>query len=112
MNARSETVGQKVASVSPGRPANYVRCRHPRAQIRGQRHELMRHIHAPGKEKRDVVVVPLGKWGNWLSCSNPELVRSLVTLACGAVEYCAESNAAAPIKDKAPATDIFGAADA
>lgn len=43
-------------------------------------HELMRRMHAPGKEKRGVVIVPREEWASWLACRDPEVARSFLRL--------------------------------
>ena len=46
----------------------------------GDGHDLMRRMHAPGKEKRGVVIVPRAEWGSWLACRDPEVPRSFLRL--------------------------------
>lgn len=41
---------------------------------------LMRRRHAPGKEKRSVVILHRDQWDDWLSCRDPELARSFLNL--------------------------------
>lgn len=43
-------------------------------------HSLMRRMHAPGKEKRSVVIVPREEWGSWLTCRDTEVARSFLRL--------------------------------
>lgn len=53
-------------------------------------HAVMKLMHAPGKEKRSVVIIPRPQWAAWLACRDPELARSFMTL------YPAEKMIAAP----------------
>lgn len=39
-------------------------------------HPVMKRMHAPGKEKCGIVIVPCGQWDDWLTCRNPEVTRS------------------------------------
>ncbi|MGN7104852.1 SOS response-associated peptidase [Ralstonia holmesii] len=48
--------------------------------VNADEHPLMRRMHAPGKEKRSVVVVPRDHWEAWLSCRDPEVARTFLTL--------------------------------
>lgn len=53
-------------------------------------HAVMKLMHAPGKEKRSVVIIPQPQWGAWLACRDPELARSFMAL------YPAEKMSAVP----------------
>ena len=44
--------------------------------VNADEHPLMRRMHAPGKEKRSVVIVPRDRWDDWLDCRDPEAARS------------------------------------
>lgn len=48
--------------------------------VNAQRHALMSRMHAPGKEKRSIVIVPQDQWDDWLSCRNAEVARTFMTL--------------------------------
>ena len=48
--------------------------------VNADEHPLMRRMHAPGKEKRSVVIVPREHWDEWLACRDPERARSFLTL--------------------------------
>ncbi|MBA9846575.1 SOS response-associated peptidase [Ralstonia pickettii] len=48
--------------------------------VNADEHPLMRRMHAPGKEKRSVVIVPRDRWDDWLDCRDPEAARSFLTL--------------------------------
>lgn len=48
--------------------------------VNADQHPLMRRMHAPGKEKRSVVIVPRPQWNDWLTCSEPEVARSFMSL--------------------------------
>lgn len=43
-------------------------------------HPLLNRFHAPGKEKRGVVVLPKGSHGEWLACRSTDEVRSFLKL--------------------------------
>ncbi|MDQ0143270.1 putative SOS response-associated peptidase YedK [Cupriavidus necator] len=43
-------------------------------------HAVMKLMHAPGKEKRSVVIIPRLQWDAWLACRDPELARSFMAL--------------------------------
>lgn len=40
----------------------------------------MNRMHAPGKERRSVVIVPRAQWEEWLACRDPEVARTFMTL--------------------------------
>lgn len=63
--------------------------------VNADHHPLMRRMHAPGKEKRSVVIVPRSQWSDWLTCREPEVARSFMSL------YPADSMETAPAP-KAP----------
>ena len=46
--------------------------------INADNHPLMRQFHAPGDEKRSVVVVPRDRWEDWIRAANDEEARSLL----------------------------------
>ncbi|TJZ76222.1 SOS response-associated peptidase [Chitiniphilus eburneus] len=46
--------------------------------INADTHPVMRRFHAPGDEKRSLVVVPEHDYELWLTCRNPELARTLL----------------------------------
>lgn len=46
--------------------------------INSDTHPLMNRFHAPGKEKRMIVVVPRAEWDDWLTCRDPEMARSFL----------------------------------
>lgn len=48
--------------------------------VNADQHPLMKRMHAPGKEKRSVVIVPRLQWDDWMTCRDPELERSFMTL--------------------------------
>jgi len=48
--------------------------------VNADKHPVMSRMHAPGKEKRSVVIVPRRQWGDWLACREPEVARSFMTL--------------------------------
>ncbi|WP_441632677.1 hypothetical protein [Cupriavidus sp. 2MCAB6] len=46
--------------------------------INSDKHPLMNRFHAPGKEKRMIVILPRAEWDNWLTCRDPERARSFM----------------------------------
>ena len=46
--------------------------------INSDKHPLMNRFHAPGKEKRMIVIVPRAEWDDWLTCQDPERARSFM----------------------------------
>lgn len=48
--------------------------------VNADEHEVMRRFHKPGDEKRSLVVIPFADYDTWLSCKDPELARSFMTL--------------------------------
>jgi putative SOS response-associated peptidase YedK len=44
------------------------------------KHPLMSRMHAPGTEKRSVVIVPRDGWDDWLTCRDPETARTFMGL--------------------------------
>ncbi|WP_416048922.1 SOS response-associated peptidase [Cupriavidus basilensis] len=46
--------------------------------INSDKHSLMNRFHAPGKEKRMIVIVPRAEWDEWLTCRDPERARSFM----------------------------------
>ncbi|WP_454727926.1 MULTISPECIES: SOS response-associated peptidase [Cupriavidus] len=65
--------------------------------VNADTHPLMRRMHAPGKEKRSVVMLAADQWDDWLRCRDPEQARSFFRL------YPAEQMATAPAP-RAPRT--------
>jgi putative SOS response-associated peptidase YedK len=68
-------------------------------------HAVMKLMHAPGKEKRGVVMIPHTQWDVWLTCRDPELARSFMTL------YPAEKMIAVPAPVMRHATENPGTID-
>lgn len=48
--------------------------------VNADNHDLMKHFHRPGDEKRSLVVVPEEEYDSWLTCNDPEIARSFMTL--------------------------------
>jgi putative SOS response-associated peptidase YedK len=48
--------------------------------VNADHHPLMRRMHAPGKEKRSVVILHRDQWDDWLSCRDPEMARTFFNL--------------------------------
>ncbi|SPR97330.1 SOS response-associated peptidase [Cupriavidus taiwanensis] len=48
--------------------------------VNADKHPVMNRMHAPGKEKRSVVIVPRQQWDEWLACRDPEVARTFMTL--------------------------------
>jgi len=48
--------------------------------INADGHGVMGRMHAPGKEKRSIVILAPDQWDDWLICRDPELARSFLTL--------------------------------
>lgn len=48
--------------------------------VNADQHPVMNRMHAPGKEKRSVVIVPRQQWDEWLACRDPEVARTFMTL--------------------------------
>lgn len=74
--------------------------------INADEHPLMRRMHAPGKEKRSIVIVPRDRWDDWLVCRDPEVARTFLSL------YPAELMDTAPAPRppraaKQPASDLL-----
>ncbi|MGE8453228.1 MAG: hypothetical protein ACN6OP_21970 [Pseudomonadales bacterium] len=46
--------------------------------INSDKHPLMNRYHAPGKEKRMVVIVQRSEWDEWLTCRDRERARSFM----------------------------------
>ena len=46
--------------------------------INSDKHPLVNRFHAPGKEKRMIVIVPRAEWGDWLTCRDPERAHSFM----------------------------------
>lgn len=43
-------------------------------------HEVMKHFHRPGEEKRSLVIIPASEYDDWLNCRNPEVARTYMSL--------------------------------
>lgn len=56
--------------------------------VNADHHAVMNRMHAPGKEKRSIVIVPKGAWDDWLTCREPEMARSFLGLAPAASMQC------------------------
>ncbi|KWR92009.1 SOS response-associated peptidase [Cupriavidus sp. IDO] len=48
--------------------------------VNSEKHALMHRFHKPGDEKRSVVIVPPAQWDDWLTCRDPEVARTFLTL--------------------------------
>lgn len=48
--------------------------------VNSAQHPLMQRFHKPGDEKRSVVIVPRSQWDDWLTCRDPEIARTFLTL--------------------------------
>ncbi|PVY81036.1 putative SOS response-associated peptidase YedK [Cupriavidus alkaliphilus] len=48
--------------------------------VNADKHPVMNRMHAPGKEKRSVVIVPRQQWDDWLACRDPEVARTFMNL--------------------------------
>ncbi|MFJ9531273.1 SOS response-associated peptidase [Herbaspirillum sp. NPDC101396] len=48
--------------------------------VEAAEHQLMKRFHKPGAEKRSLVIVPRESYGDWLSCRDPQVARSMLTL--------------------------------
>lgn len=48
--------------------------------VNADEHEVMVHFHRPGDEKRSLVVVPASEYDDWLSCRDPEVARTYMSL--------------------------------
>ena len=48
--------------------------------VNADEHEVMKHFHRPGDEKRSLVVVPASEYDDWLSCRDPEVARTYMSL--------------------------------
>jgi len=46
--------------------------------VNAEHHPVMKRLHAPGKKKRGVVVVPRAAWDDWLTCRDPEIAPAVV----------------------------------
>ncbi len=60
--------------------------------INADEHPLMRRMHKPGDEKRSLVILPRERYGDWLTCREPELARAMLA------PFPAELMQAAPVK--------------
>lgn len=48
--------------------------------VNAGQHPVMKRMHAPGKEKRSIVIVPREGWDDWLLCRDTEMARSFLGL--------------------------------
>lgn len=48
--------------------------------VNAEQPPLMKRMHAPGKEKRSIVIVPREGWDDWLRCRDTEMARSFLGL--------------------------------
>lgn len=48
--------------------------------VNAEQHPIMKRMHAPGKEKRSIVIVPREGWDDWLRCRDSEMARSFLGL--------------------------------
>lgn len=48
--------------------------------VNADNHPLMKRFHKPGAEKRSVVIVPPGKYEEWLTCRSTDEARSFLSL--------------------------------
>lgn len=48
--------------------------------VNADQHPVMKRMHAPGKEKRSVVIVSRMQWDDWLTCRDPEAARTFMSL--------------------------------
>ncbi|ESH90808.1 ATP synthase I [Cupriavidus sp. HPC(L)] len=48
--------------------------------VNAEQHPTMKRMHAPGKEKRSIVIVPREGWDDWLRCRDTEVARSFLGL--------------------------------
>jgi len=48
--------------------------------LNADKHTVMSRMHAPGKEKRSVVILHRDQWDDWLSCRDPEAARTFLNL--------------------------------
>ncbi|QZA82352.1 SOS response-associated peptidase [Deefgea piscis] len=46
--------------------------------INADEHPLMKRMHKPNDEKRNLVIIPEADYDAWLSCKNPELARTFL----------------------------------
>jgi len=46
--------------------------------INADEHPVMNRFHKPGDEKRSLVVIPEGRYDDWLNCRNPELAKTFL----------------------------------
>lgn len=48
--------------------------------VNAEEHEVMKHFHRPGSEKRSLVIIPSAEYDAWLNCDDSELARTFMTL--------------------------------
>jgi len=46
--------------------------------INADDHPVMKRFHKPGEEKRSLVVIPEGRYDDWLACRNPEQAKTFL----------------------------------
>ncbi|HEX7644875.1 MAG TPA: SOS response-associated peptidase family protein [Noviherbaspirillum sp.] len=69
--------------------------------VNADEHELMKHFHKPGDEKRSLVIVPREGYDDWLQCKNPEVARAFMQLyPAELMKSWAAPKPAAPKKEK------------
>jgi len=66
--------------------------------INADRHPVMSRMHAPGKEKRSIVIVPKVAWDDWLTCRDPEVARTFLSLPPAAGMRCEPAPIARTVK--------------
>lgn len=57
--------------------------------VNADEHEVMKHFHRLGDEKRSLVVIHFANYDTWLNCKNPELARSFMTVFPAELMSCA-----------------------
>lgn len=67
-----------------------ARCSFTQLTVNASDHEVMKHFHKPGDEKRSLVIIPKDQAEDWLHAGNSEFARAFLQL------YPAELMAAAP----------------
>jgi putative SOS response-associated peptidase YedK len=67
-------------------------------------HPLMRRFHKPGDEKRSLIILPSAQYEEWLTCRDPEMARTFLTLP-RADDMVAEASPLPPRKPAQQAAD-------
>lgn len=57
--------------------------------VNADEHEVMKRFHKLGDEKRSLVVIPFADYDAWLTCKDPELARSFMTVFPAKLMSCA-----------------------